>query len=210
MSKNLFKVVILGDSGVGKTSLINRYVYNSFSQRYMATIGSDFHAKDMVVEGKSLVLQIWDTAGQERFQSLGVAYYRGSDACVLVFDVTVEATFLNLQNWMSEFLIQAQPADVDNFPIVVIGNKVDCQPSERVVSTKRAQDWCAKNRGLPYYECSAQDGTNVERAFTTSATLVLQNQTQDPALYNPGGIERPAVTLNKTAQQQNKGKGGCC
>jgi len=84
----LIKVVLLGDSGVGKTSLMERFVNHRFSQQYKATIGADFLSKDVTVEDKSVTMQIWDTAGQERYQSLGSAFYRGADACLLVYDVT--------------------------------------------------------------------------------------------------------------------------
>jgi len=92
------------------------------------------------VDDRLITMQIWDTAGQERFQSLGVAFYRGADSCVLVFDVNVAKTFENLDSWRDEFLIQAGPRDPDNFPFVVLGNKIDLDA--RVVSQKRAVAWC--------------------------------------------------------------------
>merc|ERR1711935_338496 len=138
--RGFLKVIILGDSGVGKTSLMNQYVNNKFSNRYKATIGADFLTKEVMVDERLVTMQIWDTAGQERFQSLGVAFYRGADSCVLVFDVNVAKTFENLDSWRDEFLIQAGPRDPDNFPFVVIGNKVDLD--QRVVSQKRAVAWC--------------------------------------------------------------------
>ncbi|XP_022859815.1 ras-related protein Rab7 isoform X2 [Olea europaea var. sylvestris] len=123
--RTLLKVIILGDSGVGKTSLMNQYVNKKFSNQYKATIGADFLTKEVQFEDRLFTLQIWDTAGQERFQSLGVAFYRGADCCVLVYDVNVMKSFDNLNNWREEFLIQASPSDPENFPFVVIGNKVD-------------------------------------------------------------------------------------
>ena len=106
--KVLLKVIILGDSGVGKTSLMNQYVNRKFSNQYKATIGADFLTKDITLEdGRQVTLQIWDTAGQERFQSLGVAFYRGADACVLVYDVTSQNSFKTLETWRDEFLIQS-------------------------------------------------------------------------------------------------------
>jgi len=153
--KVLLKVIILGDSGVGKTSLMNQYVNKKFSNQYKATIGADFLTKEVMVEDRivtmqvmfmfdltmlsycyniglflnkfSLLPQIWDTAGQERFQSLGVAFYRGADCCVLVFDVSAPTSFKSLDSWRDEFLIQASPRDPDNFPFVVLGNKVDLE-----------------------------------------------------------------------------------
>ncbi|GAY57298.1 hypothetical protein CUMW_178350 [Citrus unshiu] len=123
--RTLLKVIILGDSGVGKTSLMNQYVNKKFSNQYKATIGADFLTKEVQFEDRLFTLQIWDTAGQERFQSLGVAFYRGADCCVLVYDVNSMKSFDNLNNWREEFLIQASPSDPDNFPFVVLGNKID-------------------------------------------------------------------------------------
>jgi Ras-related protein Rab-7A len=100
----LLKVIILGDSGVGKTSLMNQYVSNRFSEQYKATIGADFLTKEVMIDDKLVTLQIWDTAGQERFQSLGVAFFRGADACILVYDMTDGKTFESLDKWKSDFL----------------------------------------------------------------------------------------------------------
>jgi hypothetical protein len=108
-------------SSVGKTSLMNQYVNRKFSKQYKATIGADFLTKEVQVDDRLVTMQIWDTAGQERFQSLGVAFYRGADCCVLVHDVNTAKTFENLENWRDEFLIQASPNDPDNFPFVVLG-----------------------------------------------------------------------------------------
>jgi Ras-related protein Rab-7A len=123
--RTLLKVIVLGDSGVGKTSLMNQYVHNKFSQQYKATIGADFMTKEILVEDRLVTLQIWDTAGQERFQSLGVAFYRGADCCVLVYDVNVKRSFDTLDNWREEFLNQASPSDPKNFPFILLGNKID-------------------------------------------------------------------------------------
>ena len=111
-------------SSVGKTSLMNQYVNRKFSKQYKATIGADFLTKEVQVDDRLVTMQIWDTAGQERFQSLGVAFYRGADCCVLVHDVNTAKTFENLENWRDEFLIQASPNDPDNFPFVVLGEYI--------------------------------------------------------------------------------------
>ncbi|KAG6660852.1 hypothetical protein I3843_03G129700 [Carya illinoinensis] len=114
--RSLLKVIVLGDSGVGKTSLMNQYVYNKFSQRYKATIGADFVTKEVQIDDKLVTLQIWDTAGQERFQSLGSAFYRGAECCVLVYDVNAHKSFETLNTWREEFLkqIRLHPA---TFPL---------------------------------------------------------------------------------------------
>lgn len=175
--KVLLKVIILGDSGVGKTSLMNQYVNKKFSNQYKATIGADFLTKEVMVDDRLVTMQIWDTAGQERFQSLGVAFYRGADCCVLVYDVTAPQTFKNLDSWRDEFLIQASPRDSDRFPFVVLGNKVDVE--SRNVSTKRAQQWCTTKNDMPYFETSAKEAINVEQAFQTIAKNALAQESED-------------------------------
>ncbi|CAL5385647.1 unnamed protein product [Camellia sinensis] len=182
--RTLLKVIILGDSG---------YVNKKFSNQYKATIGADFLTKEvqfedrlftlqeLMLNGKSadlltLLSEIWDTAGQERFQSLGVAFYRGADCCVLVYDVNVMKSFDNLNNWREEFLIQASPSDPENFPFVVIGNKIDVDGgNNRVVSEKKARAWCASKGNIPYFETSAKEGINVEEAFQVIAKNALKS-----------------------------------
>lgn len=110
-------------------------------------------------------MQLWDTAGQERFQSLGVAFYRGADCCVLVYDVNNAKSFDTLESWRDEFLIQASPMDPESFPFVVLGNKIDQDESKRVISSKRAQAFCQAKGGIPYFETSAKEAINVEQAF---------------------------------------------
>ncbi|KAF2360765.1 Small GTP-binding protein domain [Trinorchestia longiramus] len=172
--KALLKVIILGNSGVGKTSLMNQFVNRKFSNQYKATIGADFLTKEVMVDDRLVTMQIWDTAGQERFQSLGVAFYRGADCCVLVYDVTSPDSFKALDSWRDEFLIQASPQDADNFPFVVLGNKVDLE--NRTVSSKRAQQWCQSKSDVPYFETSAKEAINIELAFQTIARNALAQE----------------------------------
>jgi len=176
--KVLLKVIILGDSGVGKTSLMNQYVNKKFSNQYKATIGADFLTKEVQVDDRTVTMQIWDTAGQERFQSLGVAFYRGADCCVLVFDVNNAKSFETLESWRDEFLIQASPRNPENFPFVVIGNKIDMEESKRMISQKRAMAWCQSKGNIPYFETSAKEATNVEQAFQTIAKNALQQEVE--------------------------------
>jgi len=198
--KVLLKVIILGDSGVGKTSLMNQYVNKKFSNQYRATIGADFLTKEVMVDDRLVTLQIWDTAGQERFQSLGVAFYRGADCCVLVFDVNVAKTFDNLDSWRDEFLIQAAPRDPDRFPFVVIGNKIDME-NTRVVSTKRLQQWCQTKGDIPFFETSAKEAINVEQAFQTIAKNALLQEGPEPVVF-------PTVTVSPESEPRPS-SGGC-
>ncbi|KAK6120958.1 hypothetical protein DH2020_024286 [Rehmannia glutinosa] len=192
----LLKVIILGDSG---------YVNKKFSNQYKATIGADFLTKEVQFEDRLFTLQIWDTAGQERFQSLGVAFYRGADCCVLVYDVNVMKSFDNLNNWREEFLIQlkkwkttneteislqASPSDPENFPFVVIGNKV---------SEKKARAWCASKGNIPYFETSAKEGINVEEAFQVIAKNALKSGEEED-IYLPDTID-----VGSSSQQRSTG-----
>jgi len=196
--KVLLKIIILGDSGVGKTSLMYQYVNKKFSNQYKATIGADFLTKEVMVDDKLVTLQIWDTAGQERFQSLGVAFYRGADACVLVFDVNVAKTFENLNSWREEFLIQAGPRDPENFPFIVLGNKIDLENS-RVVSQKKALAWCAAKGNIPYFETSAKEAINVEQAFQTVAKKAMKEEEE----VDLSGIS-DAIVIDKPGDSQQQ------
>jgi len=199
--KALLKVIILGDSGVGKTSLMNQYVSRKFSSHYKATIGADFLTKEVMVDDKLVTMQIWDTAGQERFQSLGVAFYRGADCCVLVFDVNVAKSFEHIDNWREEFLTQADPRNPMNFPFVLIGNKIDLD--NRAVTQKRAQAWCQGNGNIPYFETSAKEAINVDQAFQTIAKNALQQEQsiEDDIIPN-------TVTLPESNEKPSN-SGGC-
>lgn len=201
--KVLLKVIILGDSGVGKTSLMNQYVHKRFSNQYKATIGADFLTKEVMIDDKLVTLQIWDTAGQERFQSLGVAFYRGADSCVLVHDITDAKSFDNLDSWMEEFLAHAAPRNAENFPFVVLGNKADLV-AKRQVSANKAKAWCSSKGEIPFYETSAKEAVNVEQAFQTIAKNALAQE----AANAPIGFIPSTVVLS--GEEENKKSGGCC
>ncbi|KAK4722307.1 hypothetical protein R3W88_012540 [Solanum pinnatisectum] len=197
--RTLLKVIVLGDSGVGKTSLMNQYVHKKFSQQYKATIGADFVTKELQIDDRLVTLQIWDTAGQERFQSLGVAFYRGADCCVLVYDVNVMRSFDNLDNWHEEFLKQANPPDPKTFPFILLGNKIDIDGgNSRVVSEKKAKEWCT-SKGIPYFETSAKEDINVDAAFLSIAKTALANEHEQDIYFQ--GIPE---AVSETEQ-----RGGC-
>jgi len=200
--KVLLKVIILGDSGVGKTSLMNQYVHKRFSNQYKATIGADFLTKEVMIDDKLVTLQIWDTAGQERFQSLGVAFYRGADSCVLVHDITDAKSFDNLESWMDEFLVHAAPRNQETFPFVVLGNKADLAKRRQVPSTK-AKAWCQGKNNIPYFETSAKEALNVEQAFYTVAKNALAQESQQKPIFIPQTL---GPLDNQPQQQDSK----CC
>lgn len=162
---------------------MERYVNARFSRQYKATIGADFLTKDVAVDGRPANMQIWDTAGQERYQSLGSAFYRGADACVLVYDVTDGRSFEALESWRDEFLVSAAPRDAGRFPFVVLGNKVDAAGRSRGVPTKAAASWAASKGGAPFFETSAAADVNVDAAFEAVARKALARGEEEEELY---------------------------
>ena len=120
-------------------------------------------------------IKIWDTAGQERFQSLGTKYYNGADCCVLVYDGSSSSTFDDLQAWKEEFINNAEPTDIETFPFVVIGTKIDIN-NRNEVSIEKIEEWCTANGNIPHFETSSKEGTNIEQAFHKIAELILERR----------------------------------
>jgi Ras-related protein Rab-7A len=187
------KVILLGNSGVGKTSLINQYVNKKFSTEYKATLAHDFVTKEVMVEDTLVTMQIWDTAGQERYQSLGLAFYRDADCCVLVFDVTDAKSLQKLADWESEFLLQAGPQDTTNFHFVVLANKIDLD-TQRVIQMDTFFAWLDANKiaekyPMEIFETSAKHAIGVESAFQKIAENALRH-----ALRKKGSLPKKKTT----------------
>uniref|UniRef100_A0A3B4XS86 Ras-related protein Rab-7b n=1 Tax=Seriola lalandi dorsalis TaxID=1841481 RepID=A0A3B4XS86_SERLL len=189
------KIILIGDSGVGKSSYMNRYVNHRFTNMYRATVGTDFLSKTVNIDGDTVTLQIWDTAGTERFQSLGTPLYRGAHCCMLVFDVTSKASFSALDLWRKEFLVQGEPQDPSDFPFIVLGNKTDL--SDREVSQSALQ-WC-EEIGAEYFEGSAKEDLDVEKPFQRAAQSGLQ-QYKKHTLENTGHFQ---ITCKQPTETRN-------
>jgi len=164
----LFKLVLIGDSSVGKSCLLLRFADNSFTESYISTIGVDFRFRTLKIGEKTVKLQIWDTAGQERFRTITSAYYRGADGIIMVYDVTRNDSFEHVQDWLNEVNRYANQGLCKK---LLIGNK--CDRSDRVVSAEDGQQ-CAAKLGVPFFETSAKAGTNVEDAFLTMAQHLIE------------------------------------
>nr|XP_039264618.1 ras-related protein Rab-9B-like [Styela clava] len=204
----VLKVVLIGDGGVGKSSLMNRYITGKYDGQSYHTIGVEFLNKNITLENKKYTLQIWDTAGQERFKSLRTPFYRGADCCLLVYAVDDEQSFHNLDLWKKEFLFYSNIED-RSFPFIVLANKCDVDPADRQVSEDQAKLWCQQNGGYPHISTSAKDSTNVDTCFETAVrkTAVSQLHTGEASISNlTSGT--PSVNL-KTMAATNRSS-GCC
>ncbi|XP_050034864.1 ras-related protein Rab-8A-like isoform X3 [Dermacentor andersoni] len=159
----LFKLLLIGDSGVGKTSILFRFSDNKFDGSFISTIGIDFKIRIIEIDGKKIKLQIWDTAGQERFRTITTAYYRGAMGIMLVYDVTKEATFENIKTWIRNTDEHAA-ADVEK---MILGNKCDMNELRQV--SKERGEKLAIEHNIKFMETSAVSSINVEDAFYTLA-----------------------------------------
>jgi len=162
----LFKVVLIGDSGVGKSNLLSRFTRNEFSQQSKSTIGVEFATRSIQVEDKVVKAQIWDTAGQERYRAITSAYYRGAVGALLVYDVTRHVTFENVERWLKELRGHTDM----NIVIMLVGNKADLRHL-RAVPTEDARAF-AEREGTFLMETSALEALNVEKAFTEVLTQI--------------------------------------
>tara|TARA_B100000674_G_C37978072_1_gene980502 strand:+ start:6982 stop:7599 length:618 start_codon:yes stop_codon:yes gene_type:complete len=163
----LFKVILVGNSGVGKTSMLSRYVDKVFDSNFLMTIGVDFKVKKLELNCKSIKLQIWDTAGQERFRTINSAYYRGSNGIILVYDVSNRKSFEDIKDWLGELDDHCSKETIK----VLVGNKSDVE--FRSVSIEEAENF-AEKYGMSYIETSAKNNKNIETIFLKLAVDIYK------------------------------------
>lgn len=192
----LFKLVLIGDSGVGKSCLLLRFADDQFTESYISTIGVDFRFRTVKVDGKTVKLQIWDTAGQERFRTITSAYYRGADGIIMVYDVSNQESFDHVQDWLQEVNRYAS----DGTCKLLIGNKND-RP-DKVVNTAMGQTM-GDELNISFLETSAKTADNVEAAFMRMAQQLIK--TRDAR----GATAAPATETVLTGANASKKK-GCC
>ncbi|XP_073003101.1 ras-related protein RABA2a [Typha latifolia] len=205
----LFKVVLIGDSGVGKSNLLSRFTRNEFCLESKSTIGVEFATRTLQVEGKIIKAQIWDTAGQERYRAITSAYYRGALGALLVYDVTKPTTFENISRWLKELRDHAD----SNIVIMLIGNKTDLKHLQAVAS-EDAQSF-AEKEGLSFIETSALESTNVEKSFQMILAEIYRIcskkniASEDTGSGATGGIkEGKSITVSGT--EANNTRKPCC
>lgn len=164
----IFKIILIGDANIGKTSLINRYVNKVFNDKYICTIGVDFMMKSIIYEDQTIKLQIWDTAGMEKYKQITVSYYRGAQAAIVCFDLTNKTSFENVSRWIGEFTQNCNP--MFQKIIILVGNKADLT-DEREVKQEEIDTYTTLNN-YTYYECSSKTGDNVEDLFYNLAKIL--------------------------------------
>jgi len=197
---HLFKLLIIGDAGVGKSSILVRFADNIFTPSYITTIGVDFKIRTIELNGQKIKLQIWDTAGQERFRTITATYYRGAHGVLVVFDVTEPQTFLNVKKWLSEISNHC-----DDVPRVLVGNKLDAP--NRVVDQKDAETY-ANQQNIKYFETSAKTNIGVEEMFTEITRQALDLKLASSSGPSGGGPSGGAGVNLGAKGSNNKKK--CC
>jgi len=200
---HLFKLVLIGDSGVGKSCLLLRFADDNFTDSYISTIGVDFRFRTITIDKKTVKLQIWDTAGQERFRTITSAYYRGADGIIMVYDVTSSESFDHVEEWLSEVDRYAN----ENTSKLLVGNKADLV-DEKQVPEETAQRFADK-LGISFLETSAKTATNVDAAFLTMAKELIKNrEATSPATGGGGGTKPGGGKVN--LKPQKGPKKNCC
>ncbi|CAD8124647.1 unnamed protein product [Paramecium sonneborni] len=201
----LFKIILIGDSGVGKTNLFNRLQNKDFQYDTRPTIGVEFINRTVRQEGNLIKCQIWDTAGQEKFRAITSAYYRGAKGVFVCYDVTKQGTYESTLRWMSEIKQYGDPDIV----ITLVGNKIDLA-EQRIVRTDEVSQFCEQNK-VGYIETSALNNTNVDLAFNQMVTEIYKIvSTQKPISQNQLGINDVYVLKKETQPDLSKKKKQCC
>lgn len=197
------KVIFVGEQGVGKTSIIRQFLYNTFDAQYQATIGIDFVSKILQVNNGAVKLQLWDTAGQERFRSLIPSYLRDTAASVVVFDLTNRRSFDNITHWVEEVWKERGEEVV----IVLVGNKSDLAEN-RVVTPEEANKLAAELKIALYIEASAKTGAKIEELFARLARLLPTESLGKPK--NVGGDQQEVQLSSCDQQKEEEKKLKCC
>ncbi|XP_071833429.1 ras-related protein Rab-15-like [Apostichopus japonicus] len=187
----LIRLLLIGESGVGKTCMLCRFTEEGFISPHISTIGIDFKMKTLLIGGVRARIQIWDTAGQERFDTVTAQYFRRAQGVILVYDITNEASFRNLYKWINMMHANAP----DDMEVLLVGNKSDAE-AQRAVSKEEAEN-LAKSHSMDYIEVSAHQGNNIYQAFSKLAETVLRREQQ---LRNErvNSLQRTNGTANET------------
>ncbi|XP_063721201.1 ras-related protein Rab-3-like [Symsagittifera roscoffensis] len=197
----MFKLLIIGNSSVGKTSFLFRYADDSFTSAFVSTVGIDFKVKTVVRNNKRVKLQIWDTAGQERYRTITTAYYRGAMGFILMYDITNDDSFVSVQDWST----QIKTYSWDNAQVILVGNKCDMD-AERIVKAQRGRD-LADQLNIEFFETSAKENVNVKEVFDRLVDIICERMAESlEAAGGPGGDAGQGTRLS---QNHAGAQGGC-
>ncbi|XP_002733795.1 ras-related protein Rab-32-like [Saccoglossus kowalevskii] len=208
--EHLYKVLVIGDLGTGKTSVIKRYVHQFFSQHYRATIGVDFALKVINWDADTLIrLQLWDIAGQERFGNMTRVYYKEAVGAFIVFDVTRASTFEAVQKWKNDLDSKVQLPNGQNIPVVLLANKCDQAKEGLVNNASQMDDYCKEKGFIGWFETSAKENINIDEAARFLVTAILAN---DKSMnHEDQHQDKDALRLDGSgAIEENEGKSGSC
>ena len=196
-SSKTFKILTIGESGVGKTCILRRFVENKFLKNHLATIGIDFKTKTLNINNQEIKLKIWDTAGQERFRNITTQYYKGADGIVLIYDVTDDASYEKIRDWMEQILSNTKREDIG---LVLLGNK--CDMEQRAVTEEQGNKM-AEELKVSYFETSALTGQGINEAFNELTRDIMKRKGVDN-----GGNEN--LELKNNISKKKKDGNGCC
>ena len=188
----VFKLILLGDSSVGKSSIVLKYIDNKFYESNISTMGVDYLEKIIVYNKFEIRLQIWDTSGEEKFRSITKNFYRNADGLLVVFDLTKKESFVNVGSWINE-----AKENNDKLKIILIGNKLDLKDG-RIVTIDLAKKFAEKNN-LKYIETSAKDGTNINESFQTIIDLLFDGKSSEEILNEFAKQDSPLKVKKKKA-----------
>ena len=205
-----FKLIVIGDSGVGKSCLTNNAVKNIFDDTYNATVGFEFFTFNVKINDKVIKLQIWDTCGQELYRSLITNFYRNSSLAIMVYAINSKVSFDNIDMWLRELRTHSNP----DAKVFLIGNKIDLE-AEREVTKEQGEAFSKQNKLSTFFESSAKTGVNAQKIFVQAAKTLYddyiqyQKKTEDSGL-TPSDVQKDDISRKKIENMPKKKQGGCC
>ena len=194
------QLLIIGDSTVGKTSILSRFANGTYNANYLATVGLDNFTKDETIDDKNVHIKIWDTAGQERYKALTKGFFRNAQGIMIVYDVTNQESFENLKNWIQSIKDNMGNDFLERIPIIIIGNKIDSD--EREVKTEDGESFC-KQQNCPFFETSAKTGENIDTTIRFLVKKVIELNPENKEGNNDNNIK-----INPE-EHKKKEKSGC-
>ena len=203
---NICQILIIGDSSVGKTSIITRYTNGTFKEEYLGTVGLDYYTKEEIIDNKTIRVKLWDTAGQERFRSLTQNYFRNAEGVLLTFDLTSNESFDSLKEWINSIKKNMESQNI-YIPLVIIGNKLDMEELREI--KKEDAEKFANENNYKYFETSAKTGEGIDNSIRELIILVLKNKGQidDQKEARANSMQ---IKEEKKSKDNNENKKKCC